>query len=73
MLEKNVPASMTTPSFDDQFVGRGHRIGRLAAIVLRDHLELLAADAAGGVDLLERKLPALAIGLGEGRQRRNRN
>ena len=33
---------------------------------LRDHLELLAVDAAGRVDLVERELPALAIGLGEG-------
>jgi len=47
-----------------------HRVRRLAAVVLRDDLELLAVDAARRVDLVERELPALAIGLGEGRQPR---
>ena len=54
----------------DELVGRGHRVRRLAAVVLADHLELLAVDAAGRVDLVERELPALAIGLGEGGDRR---
>ena len=53
-----------------EFVGRRHRLGRLAAVILRDDLELLPIDAALGVDLLDGELPALAIGLGEGRQRR---
>ncbi len=53
-----------------QLVGRGLRIRRLAAVVLGDDDELLAVDAAGRVDLLHRELPALAIGLGEGRQQR---
>ena len=53
-----------------QFVGGGLRIGRLAAVILGDDDELLAVDAAGGVDFLDRELPALAIGLGEGRQQR---
>jgi hypothetical protein len=35
-----------------------------------DHLELLAVDAARRVDLFERELPTLAIGLGEGGDRR---
>src|SRR5262249_35355882 len=53
-----------------QLVGGGLRIGRLAAVVLGDHDQLLAIDAAGGVDLLHGKLPALAVRLGEGRQGR---
>ncbi len=53
-----------------QFVGRGLRVRRLAAVILGDDDELLAVDAAGGVDLLDRELPALAIGLGERRQQR---
>ena len=54
----------------DEFVGGRHGIGGLAVVVLGNHHQLLAVDAAGGVDLLDRELPALAVGLGERRQRR---
>ena len=54
----------------DELVRRSDGIRRLAAVVFADHLEFLAVDAAGGVDFIERELPALAIGLGEGRDRR---
>ena len=54
----------------DELVGRGDRVRRLAAVVLADHLELLAVDAARRVDLVEGELPALAVGLGEGGDRR---
>ena len=53
-----------------QFVRGGQCLGRLAAVVLRDHDQLLAVYAAGRVDFLQRELPALAVGLGEGRQQR---
>src|SRR5216684_7188782 len=48
-----------------QFVGGGLRVGGFAAVILGDDDELLAVDAAGGIDFLDRELPALAIGLGE--------
>jgi hypothetical protein len=46
-----------------QFVGQPHRILGLAAVVAADHLELAAEHAAGGIDLLDGQLPAVAIGL----------
>src|SRR5207244_5174039 len=45
-------------------------VRRLAAVILGDDDELLAVDAARRVDFLDRKLPALAIGFGEGGQQR---
>jgi hypothetical protein len=54
----------------DEPVRRGDRVRRLAAVVLADHLEFLAVDAPGRVDLVERELPALAIGFCEGGDRR---
>jgi hypothetical protein len=54
----------------DELVGCGDRVRGLAAIVLADHLKLLAVNAARRVDLVESELPALAIGLGEGGDRR---
>ncbi len=50
----------------DELVGGGDGIARLARIVPGDHHQRVAVDAAGGIDLLHRHLPALAIGLGEG-------
>ncbi|MGY4436415.1 hypothetical protein ACVWWO_008892 [Bradyrhizobium sp. F1.13.1] len=70
MFDRNVPVSIATPLARHQLVGRGLRIRRLAAVVLGHDDELLAVDAAGCVDLFDRKLPALAIGLGECRQQR---
>ena len=49
-----------------QFVGDAHRFGGIAAIVARDHLKLLAQHAAGRIDLFDRELPALFVGLEEG-------
>ena len=46
------------------------RVGGLAAVILGDDDQLLAVDAARGIDFLDRQLPALAIGLGERRQQR---
>ena len=46
------------------------RLGGLAGVVLGDHGERLAVDAARDVDLVDRHLPALAVGLGEGGQGR---
>ena len=55
----------------DQLVGERHGVGRLAAVVARDHLERAAAEhAAGGVDLLDRELPALLVGQREPRKAR---
>src|SRR5262245_59048369 len=51
----------------DQLVGDTHRVARARAVVARDHLELLAEHAALGVDLLDRELPALLVGIEEGR------
>ncbi len=68
MLEKNVPASIATWSLSTSSLASVTAVGRLAAVVLGDHFELLAVDAAGGVDLVERQLPALAVGRGEGGQ-----
>ena len=53
----------------DQFLGDAHRIARVGAVVARDHFELLAEHAALGVDLLDRELPALLVGIEEGRLR----
>jgi hypothetical protein len=61
MFDRNVPVSIATPSLDTS---------SLAAVVLGDDDELLAVDAAGCVDLFDRELPALAIGLGKRRQQR---
>ena len=52
----------------DKLVRRGHRVRRLAAVVLGNDDERLAIDAALGVDLLDGELPSLAIGLGKLRQ-----
>ena len=54
----------------DELVRGGDRVRRLAAVVLADHLEFLAVDAAGRINFVERELPALAIGFGERGDRR---
>ena len=53
----------------DELVGDAHGIAGIGAVVARDHLELLAEHAALGVDLLDRQLPALLVGVEEGRLR----
>jgi hypothetical protein len=47
----------------DELFRDAHRVARIAAVVARDHLELLAEHAALRVDLLDRQLHALPIGL----------
>ena len=37
----------------DQLIGRGDRVRRLAAVILADHLKLLAVDAACRIDLAD--------------------
>src|SRR5262249_43913932 len=44
-------------------------IAGIGAIVAGDDLDLLAEKAALGVDLLDRKLPSLLVGVEEGRHR----
>ena len=66
MFDRNVPAISATPLARDQLLGDAHRVARVAVVVARDHLELLAEHAAGGVDLLDRELPALLVRLEEG-------
>ncbi len=53
----------------DQLLGGPYRIAGIGAVVARHHLELLAEHAALGVDLLDRELPALLVGIKEGRLR----
>ncbi len=52
-----------------QLFRRADRLARIGAVVARDDLELLAVDAAFGVDLLDRHLPTLLVGVEEGRLR----
>ena len=49
-----------------QFVGCGDRVAGLAAVILRDHDQLVAVDPAGCIDLVKRHLPTLLVGLCEG-------
>ena len=59
------------PLVGDQFVGDANGVGRGAAVVATDDLQGSSVqDAAGGVDFLYRELPALAVGVGEGRHAR---
>ena len=51
----------------DQLLGGAHGVGRVAVVVARDQHQLLAANAAGDVDLRQRQLHALLVGLEEGR------
>ena len=57
----------------DQFAGEADRVLRPAGVVAADHLDLAAEHAAGGVDLLDRELPAVAVGQREGGRRRCRS
>jgi len=50
-------------------LGDPHGVTGIAAVVARNHFELPAEHAALGVDLLDRELHALAIGLEEGGRR----
>ena len=52
-----------------QLLGEAHGVAGLAPVVARDHLERPAENAALGVDLVQRQLPAVAIRHGEGGQR----
>ena len=52
----------------DQLLGHAHRVAGVAVVVARDHLDLAAEHAAGLVDLLQRELPALLVGIEEGRE-----
>ena len=49
-----------------QLLGDAHRVGRIAVVVAAHDLDLLAQHAARGIDLLDRELPALLVGLEEG-------
>src|SRR5690606_18354179 len=53
------------PLAREELLGHPDGIARAGTIVAGDDLELLAVDAAGRVDLLQRELPALAIGIQE--------
>ena len=53
----------------DQLVGDAYGIARIGAVVARDDFELLAEDAARGVDLFDREFPALLVGVEERRLR----
>jgi hypothetical protein len=70
MLEKKVPASIATPSFATSSFAAVTASAGLPPSSFADDLEFLAVDAAGCVDFVERELPALAIGFGEGGDRR---
>ena len=52
-----------------QLFGDANRLARIGAVVALHDLELLAEHAALGVDLLDRKLDALLVGIEEGRLR----
>ncbi len=45
-------------ALSDNFVGRGHRLLRIASVVGQDHFELLTEHAALGVDIGDRHLGA---------------
>ena len=51
----------------DHFLGDAKRSCGLAQVVTARHLELAALDAAARIDLLDGKLPAFLVGLGESR------
>src|SRR5690606_672701 len=53
----------------DELLGHAHRIAGVAVVVAGDDLDLASEQPPGGVDLLERELPALAVRLVEGRLR----
>ena len=55
------------PLAADELVGDAGRVPGRGAVVARDDLELAPGDAALGVDLLKRQLPAVPVGHGEGR------
>ena len=52
-----------------QLDGMAQRFFGLAGIVAGDHLDLAPEQTALGIDLLDRQLPALLVGLGELRDR----
>jgi len=52
-----------------QFAGQPDRVLRPPGVVAADHLERPAEHAAGGIDLLDGQLPAVAIRQGERRHR----
>ena len=57
------------PFAGQQFAGHPHRVVWPATVVPGDHIQRSSAQqAAGGVDLGNRQLPALTIGQGEGGQ-----
>jgi hypothetical protein len=44
-----------------QFLGDGHGLAGLGAVVSEDHLERTTEDAAGGIDFLDRHDPAIPV------------
>src|SRR5207248_10327037 len=46
-----------------ELLGDAHSVPGIAAVVARDELELLAEQAARGVDLLDREIETLLVGL----------
>src|SRR5580692_444682 len=46
----------------DELLHRGERPGWRVPVVLEDHRELAAVDAAGGIDFLDREIGAVAAG-----------
>src|SRR5262249_13470312 len=54
------------PFARDQLIGDTHGISRSSAVIARDHLKLLAEHTALAIDLVDRKLPALLVGIEKG-------
>ena len=65
-LDRNVPHRMFDALAGHQLFGDAHRVAGIGAVVARNDFELFAEHAAGGVDLFDRQLPALPVGLEKG-------
>ena len=53
----------------DEVLGHAHGVTRIGTVVARNHLDLLAEQAALRVDLLDRELPTLLVRIEKGRLR----
>jgi hypothetical protein len=53
----------------DEFFGHAHGVAGVGVVVARDQLDLLAVDAARGIDFIDGEFHPLLVGLEEGRLR----
>ena len=65
-FDRNVPQRMFNAFSGRQLLGDANRVARVGAVVARDDFEFFAEHAAGAVDLINRHLPALLVGLEKG-------